>query len=144
MVIAEATTLATFEVIDREREVVQIGRGSFAAGRLRAPAIRACVEALARFVELARRHQADRMLCTPTPAVREPRNAGDFLRTARPGTGATPPRATGRRSPLSCRWGRRASTAPRARAMRSPRSRAGRSPGATPTTSTDTCSRRHR
>ena len=90
MVIAEATTLATFEVIDREREVVQIGRGSFAAGRLRAPAIRACVEALARFVELARRHQVDRILCTATAAVREARNGGDFLRTARQATGVAP------------------------------------------------------
>src|SRR5438445_7522661 len=47
MVIARATGGATFEVVDREREVVQIGRGSFASGRLQAAAMQRTAEALA-------------------------------------------------------------------------------------------------
>jgi exopolyphosphatase/guanosine-5'-triphosphate,3'-diphosphate pyrophosphatase len=55
MVIARATGATGFEVEDREREVVQVGRGSFRTGRLKAAAVRRAVETLARFVDLARR-----------------------------------------------------------------------------------------
>ncbi len=90
MVIARAAGPGAFEVVDREREVVQIGRGSFGKGRLRAEAIQRTVEALARFVQLARRHQVDKILCTATAAVREARNGGDFLTAARAVAGLTP------------------------------------------------------
>ena len=90
MVIARSTGAAGFELADREREVVQIGRGSFESGRLRANAIRRTVEALTRFVNLARRQQVDRILCTATAAVREARNGGSFLEAARESAGITP------------------------------------------------------
>lgn len=90
MVIARATGPASFEVVDREREVVQLGRGSFRHGRLRADAMRRTLDALARFVELARRHQVDRVVCTATAAVREARNGGAFVREARVSTGVLP------------------------------------------------------
>jgi exopolyphosphatase/guanosine-5'-triphosphate,3'-diphosphate pyrophosphatase len=82
MVIADSSGAQGFDVIDREREVVQVGRGSFRSGRLRSDAIHRTVESLARFVQLARRHQVDRILCTATAAVREARNGGDFLAAA--------------------------------------------------------------
>jgi exopolyphosphatase/guanosine-5'-triphosphate,3'-diphosphate pyrophosphatase len=90
MVIADTTQLGTFDVVDREREVVQIGRGSFRDGRLRSEAIRATVEALARFADLARRQNVDRILCTATAAVREARNGGAFLSAAREASGVSP------------------------------------------------------
>ena len=90
MVIARATGGAGFEIEDREREVVQVGRGSFRAGRLKAGAIRRTVEALGRFVDLARRQQVDRLLCTSTAAVREARNGGGFVQAARTATGIVP------------------------------------------------------
>jgi exopolyphosphatase/guanosine-5'-triphosphate,3'-diphosphate pyrophosphatase len=90
MVIAEAQDANGFEVIDREREVVQVGRGSFRSSRLRPDAIRRTVEALQRYVQLARRHQVDRILCTATAAVREAANGGEFLRLAREVAGITP------------------------------------------------------
>jgi exopolyphosphatase/guanosine-5'-triphosphate,3'-diphosphate pyrophosphatase len=90
MVIARSTGAAGFELADREREVVQIGRGSFASGRLQAGPMRSTIEALRRFVELARRRQVDRILCTATAAVREARNAGIFLDAAREIAGITP------------------------------------------------------
>jgi exopolyphosphatase/guanosine-5'-triphosphate,3'-diphosphate pyrophosphatase len=90
MVIAQSRGDASFDVIDREREVVQIGRGSFAGGRLRRAAIRRTADALARFVRLARRHQVDRILCTATAAVREARNGGEFLSAAREASGISP------------------------------------------------------
>ncbi len=90
MVIARSNGSGGFELAGRERDVVQIGRGSFASGRLRADAIRRTVAALARFVNLARRQQVDRILCTATAAVREARNGGSFLEAAREGAGITP------------------------------------------------------
>lgn len=90
MVIARATGPASFEVVDREREVVQIGRGSFRHGRLRSDAMHGTLETLARFVALARRHQVDRVVCTATAAVREARNGGAFIRAARLSTGVMP------------------------------------------------------
>lgn len=90
MVIAQSAAQSGFEVVDREREVVQVGRGSFASGRLSREAIDRTVTALARFTELARRQRVDRIVCTATAAVREARNGGDFLRAARKAAGITP------------------------------------------------------
>ena len=90
MVIARTTAAGGFELADREREVVQIGRGSFTSGRLQAGAVRLTIDALKRFVDLARRQQVDKILCTATAAVREARNAGSFLEGAREAAGITP------------------------------------------------------
>jgi exopolyphosphatase/guanosine-5'-triphosphate,3'-diphosphate pyrophosphatase len=90
MVIVRAVAGSSFEVLDREREVVQVGRGSFTTSRLRSDAVRRTVEALARFVQLARRAQVDRILCTATAAVREAKNGGEFLAAARKASGITP------------------------------------------------------
>jgi len=90
LVIAEASGPHGFDVVDREREVVQVGRGSFGSRRLRKDAIRRTVDALAHFIQLARRHQVDRILCTATAAVREARNGADFLAAAHRSTGITP------------------------------------------------------
>ena len=90
IVIAQATGKGGFEVLDREREVVQVGKGSFDTGRLRKDAILRTVEALARFVALARRMGVERIACTATAAVREAKNGGDFVRAAREIAGITP------------------------------------------------------
>uniref|UniRef100_A0A832MLE9 Ppx/GppA family phosphatase n=1 Tax=Eiseniibacteriota bacterium TaxID=2212470 RepID=A0A832MLE9_UNCEI len=90
MVVASASGATGFTVLDREREVVQVGRGSFAGGRLRADAMQRTVDAVARQVRIARRHQVDHILCTATAAVREAKNGGDFLRAVRDAAGVLP------------------------------------------------------
>ena len=90
LVIAQSRGGVSFDIVDREREVVQIGRDSFASRRLKRSAIRRTVEALSRFVRLAQRHQVDRILCTATAAVREASNGGEFLQAARAACGVTP------------------------------------------------------
>lgn len=90
MVIAEARPGEGFAVLDREREVVQVGRDSFFDNRLREPAMKRTAAALRRFVQLARRHSVDRILCTATAAVREARNGGEFLKLARRESGVAP------------------------------------------------------
>ena len=106
---------AAFDVLDREREVVQVGRGSFADGRLRA-------DAIARTARVARALRragaaamgAERIVCTATAAVREARNGGDFVRAARAGVGhhaARHPRARGGPAHLARRAQRAAAAA---------------------------------
>jgi exopolyphosphatase/pppGpp-phosphohydrolase len=90
MVIADTLSPGAFEVVDREREVVQVGRGSFHTRRLRRDAIARCVDALARFVQLARRLRSDRILCTATAAVREAKNGGTLIDEARARAGVSP------------------------------------------------------
>jgi exopolyphosphatase/guanosine-5'-triphosphate,3'-diphosphate pyrophosphatase len=90
VVIAQAHGQKGFEVLDREREVVQIGRGSFLGNRLRSDAIARTVDSLARFVDLARRQGAERILCTATAAAREAKNGGEFVRQAKQVAGITP------------------------------------------------------
>ncbi len=90
VVIAEATGHGGFDVLEREREVVQVGRGSFRSGRLRADAIARTAESLARFVALARSRGVETIDCTATAAVREAKNGGDFVRAARRAAGLTP------------------------------------------------------
>jgi exopolyphosphatase / guanosine-5'-triphosphate,3'-diphosphate pyrophosphatase len=90
MVIADTIAPGAFEVVDREREVVQVGRGSFHSGRLRRDAIVRSVDALTRFVQLARRLRSDRILCTATAAVREASNGGTFVDEARARAGISP------------------------------------------------------
>jgi exopolyphosphatase/guanosine-5'-triphosphate,3'-diphosphate pyrophosphatase len=90
MVIASAHRPPAFEVVDREREVVQIGRGSFADRRLRHEPMQRTAAALRRFVQLARRMQVDRIVCTATAAVREASNGGEFLQLCREWSGITP------------------------------------------------------
>ena len=90
MVIADTISPGAFEVVDREREVVQVGRGSFRSGRLRHDAIARSVDALTRFVQLARRLRSDRILCTATAAVREASNGGTFIEEARARAGISP------------------------------------------------------
>jgi exopolyphosphatase/guanosine-5'-triphosphate,3'-diphosphate pyrophosphatase len=90
MVIADTTAQGSFSVVEREREVVQIGRGSFTDGRLQRDAIQRTVDVLGRFVQLARRMQVDKIICTATAAVREARNGGEFLKLARRIAGVTP------------------------------------------------------
>ncbi|HET9232914.1 MAG TPA: hypothetical protein VFP10_02095, partial [Candidatus Eisenbacteria bacterium] len=90
IVVAEAVGQNRFVVLDREREVVQIGRGSFSGNRLQREAVKRTLDSLARFVMLARGKGVDRILCTATAAVREATNGGEFLRAARDRTGVTP------------------------------------------------------
>ena len=90
IVIAEAVGQNRFEVLDREREVVQVGRGSFSHNRLQRDAVKRTIDALDRFVMLARGKGVERILCTATAAVREATNGGEFLRLAKDRTGVHP------------------------------------------------------
>lgn len=71
-----------FEVIAREKDMVRLGSGSAEMKTLAPDAIDRGVAALQRFARIAAVHDAD-VVAVATSAVREARNASDFLDRAR-------------------------------------------------------------
>lgn len=72
----------SFEVIEREKEMVRLGSSSGDMKRLEPDAIDRGVEALKRLARIAAIHGAD-VYAVATSAVREAENAGDFIDRAR-------------------------------------------------------------
>lgn len=86
MIIVEALTRG-FRVIDREKEMVQLGRGSLEGKPLTAAAMRRGIEALTRMAQIARRHAVEEIICVATSATREAPNGEEFAREAERASG---------------------------------------------------------
>jgi exopolyphosphatase/guanosine-5'-triphosphate,3'-diphosphate pyrophosphatase len=69
---------AGFEIVDRAKEMVGLGRSTLTTGRLSPAAIDVGFRTLETFKRLAEKHQADPMLAVATSAVREAKNGGEF------------------------------------------------------------------
>ncbi|MEO8217122.1 MAG: Ppx/GppA phosphatase family protein [Acidobacteriota bacterium] len=69
-------------IIDRQKEMVQLGLGSLGGQPLQTAAMDRAVEALSRMTELARNHGAGRIVAVATSAVREAPNRAEFIRRA--------------------------------------------------------------
>ncbi|MGH7860460.1 MAG: HD domain-containing protein [Candidatus Binatia bacterium] len=67
-----------FEILDRAKEMVGLGRGTLTSGRLSATAMETGFRTLATFKRLAEEHGADPILAVATSAVREAANGGEF------------------------------------------------------------------
>lgn len=67
-----------FEIIDRAKEMVGLGRSTLTTGRLSPAAIDVGFRTLETFKRLAEKHQADPILAVATSAVREAKNGGEF------------------------------------------------------------------
>ncbi|HEY0592226.1 MAG TPA: Ppx/GppA phosphatase family protein [Thermoanaerobaculia bacterium] len=67
-------------IIDKEKEMVQLGAGSLDGGPLTAEAMQRGVEALRTMAEIARRWSVDRLEAVATSAVREAPNRRAFVR----------------------------------------------------------------
>jgi exopolyphosphatase/guanosine-5'-triphosphate,3'-diphosphate pyrophosphatase len=87
MVIAEARHDGRFEVIDRVKEMVRLGRRTFTSGRLERVSMDLAVRALKNFVRLARLRRVERIRAVATSAVREARNRDAFIARIRRETG---------------------------------------------------------
>jgi exopolyphosphatase/guanosine-5'-triphosphate,3'-diphosphate pyrophosphatase len=79
MIIADASREGDFEVVDRVKEMVRLGRRSFTTGRLTEEAMDMAVRALAHFRRLAHVRRVDRIRAVATSAVREARNRAEFI-----------------------------------------------------------------
>lgn len=96
MIIVRVRPDLSFEVVDREKDMVCLGAGGL-DGRMLAPAaVEAALTTLSRFVRLAATHQVDEILASATSAVREAENGGEFVARVKQELGLTVRIITGR------------------------------------------------
>lgn len=95
MIVVRVRPDFSFEVIDREKEMVRLGAGGLDGRRLTREAMQGALQALSKFERLARSHQVDEILAAATSATREAENGGDFLRDIEAHTGIRPRVITG-------------------------------------------------
>lgn len=79
MVIVRVEEHRLFEIIDREKEMVQLGKKSLMMGRLAEDAMERGLAALKAFRAIADSHGVDQIICTATSAVRESSNGKEFV-----------------------------------------------------------------
>lgn len=87
MIVVEVSPDGSFQVRDREKEMIGLGRGSLGRNRLEEDAIERGLGALRKYAKLATRHGVDELLAVATSAVRESLNGGDFIERVRRETG---------------------------------------------------------
>ncbi|HJZ10581.1 MAG TPA: Ppx/GppA family phosphatase, partial [Acidobacteriota bacterium] len=87
MVIAHVEGPRIFEIIDREKEMVFLGKKSLLQGRLTEDAIDRGLSALVAFKQIADSHRVDQIIATATSAVRESSNGREFIRAVKEKTG---------------------------------------------------------
>jgi exopolyphosphatase/guanosine-5'-triphosphate,3'-diphosphate pyrophosphatase len=90
MIIVQVRPDLSFEVIDREKEMVRLGAGGLDGRRLTEAAMAAALQALAKFRRLAESHQVDEILAAATSATREAENGPEFLAAIARDTGIRP------------------------------------------------------
>ncbi|MFN8546359.1 MAG: Ppx/GppA phosphatase family protein [Candidatus Binatia bacterium] len=79
MIVVQVRPDRSFEVIDREKEMVRLGAGGLDGKALTPGAMSAALQALSKFKRLADAHRVDEILAGATSATREAENGGDFL-----------------------------------------------------------------
>ena len=87
MIVVRVRPDFSFEVVDREKEMVRLGAGGLDGKKLTHEAMNAALQALSKFARLAQSHQVDEILAVATSATREAENGGAFLRAIERRTG---------------------------------------------------------
>jgi exopolyphosphatase/guanosine-5'-triphosphate,3'-diphosphate pyrophosphatase len=87
MIVVERRPGGGYRVLDRERDMVRLGRSGLGRGRLSERAIERGLVALSRMTTLARLKGATRLVAVATSATREAENGDDFLARVRAHTG---------------------------------------------------------
>src|SRR6202521_3540358 len=87
MIVVRVRPDLSFEVIDREKEMVRLGAGGLDGKALTPDAIHAALQVLSKFSRLAQSHRVDEIVAAATSATREAENGGEFLRAVRQQTG---------------------------------------------------------
>jgi exopolyphosphatase/guanosine-5'-triphosphate,3'-diphosphate pyrophosphatase len=95
MIVVQVRPDFSFEVIDREKEMVRLGAGGLDGKKLTREAMGAALQALSKFERLAKSHQVDEILAVATSATREAENGGAFLKAIERKTGVSPRIITG-------------------------------------------------
>ena len=79
MIVVRVRPDLSFEVIDREKEMVRLGAGGLDGRSLTPTAMTSALQTLAKFRRLADSHKVDHILAAATSATREADNGGDFM-----------------------------------------------------------------
>src|SRR5438128_7298707 len=77
----------SFEVIDREKEMVRLGAGGLDGRALTPEAMQSALQVLSKFRRLADSHGVDEIIAVATSATREAQNGSDFLQAITEKTG---------------------------------------------------------
>jgi exopolyphosphatase / guanosine-5'-triphosphate,3'-diphosphate pyrophosphatase len=79
MIVVQVRPDLSFEVIDREKDMVRLGAGGLDGRSLRPSAMAAALQTLIKFRRLAESHKVDEIVAAATSATREADNGGDFI-----------------------------------------------------------------
>jgi len=79
MIVVKVRPDLSFEVIDREKDMVRLGAGGLDGRSLTPTAVAASLQTLAKFRRLAETHKVDEIIAAATSATREADNGGDFI-----------------------------------------------------------------
>src|SRR4026207_1955044 len=79
MIVVRVRPDLSFEVIDREKEMVRLGAGGLDGRKLTDTAMDAALQALSKFKRLADSHKVDQILAAATSATREAENGTEAL-----------------------------------------------------------------
>jgi len=90
MIVVQVRPDLSFEVIDREKEMVRLGTGGLDGRALTPEAMHAALQVLSKFRRLAESHRVDEVIAVATSATRESENGGEFLRAITQQTGIRP------------------------------------------------------
>jgi exopolyphosphatase/guanosine-5'-triphosphate,3'-diphosphate pyrophosphatase len=87
MIVVRVRPDFSFEVVDREKEMVRLGAGGLDGKALTPEAMQAALQTLSKFRRLADSHRVDEIIAAATSAVREAENGGEFLQAVSTETG---------------------------------------------------------
>ncbi len=90
MIVVRVRPDLSFEVIDREKEMVRLGAGGLDGRALTPEAMHAALQVLSKFRRLAESHKVDEIIAAATSATREAENGGEFLSAITAQTGIRP------------------------------------------------------
>jgi exopolyphosphatase/guanosine-5'-triphosphate,3'-diphosphate pyrophosphatase len=79
MIVVQVRPDLSFEVIDREKDMVRLGAGGLDGRSLTPTAMAAALQTLSKFRRLAESHKVDEIIAAATSATREADNGGDFI-----------------------------------------------------------------
>jgi exopolyphosphatase/guanosine-5'-triphosphate,3'-diphosphate pyrophosphatase len=79
MIVVQVRPDLSFEVIDREKDMVRLGAGGLDGRNLTHTAIAAAMTTLSKFRRIAESHKVDEIVAAATSATREAENGGDFI-----------------------------------------------------------------
>src|SRR6476660_7445492 len=79
LIVVQVRPDLSFEVIDREKDLVRLGAGGLDGRALTPEGMHAALQVLSKFRRLAESHKVDEVIAVATSATREAENGGEFL-----------------------------------------------------------------